>query len=53
MPGWRVLNVMIETRSGAYFLKLDGPRKTIDAVENDFRAAFGGNKASEKETGKE
>jgi hypothetical protein len=49
LPGWRVLNVFIETDAGPYFLKLDGPEKTIAAVENDFRASFGGKKDSEKE----
>ena len=49
LPGWRVLNVVIETEQGPYFLKLDGPEKTIAAVENDFRAAFGGKKETEKE----
>jgi hypothetical protein len=49
LPGWRVLNAAIETDNGPYYLKLDGPEKTIAAVENDFRAAFGGKKESEKE----
>jgi hypothetical protein len=49
LAGWRVLNAVIETPSGPYFLKLDGPEKTIAAVENDFRASFGGKKDTEKE----
>lgn len=49
LPGWRVLNVVIETRAGPYFLKLDGPEKTVSAIENDFRASFGGKKEDEKE----
>jgi gluconolactonase len=49
MPGWRVLNVVVETESGPYFLKLDGPQKSIAAIEADFRASFGGKKESEKE----
>jgi len=49
LPDWRVINVYIETDAGPYFLKLDGPEKTIAAVENDFRASFGGKKDSEKE----
>jgi len=53
LAGWRVINVVIETESGPYFLKLDGPEKTIAAVENDFRAAFGGKKESEKEVKQE
>jgi gluconolactonase len=49
MADWRVLNVYIETDAGPYYLKLDGPQKTVAAVENDFRATFGGKKDSEKE----
>ncbi|HEY2250041.1 MAG TPA: hypothetical protein VGH74_03230 [Planctomycetaceae bacterium] len=49
LPGWRVINVVIETEAGPYFLKLDGPQKLIAGVENDFRASFGGKKDSEKE----
>jgi gluconolactonase len=49
LPGWRVINVFVETDAGPYFLKLDGPQKTIAAVENDFRASFGGKKETEKE----
>ena len=32
LPGWRVLNVMIETDAGSYFIKLDGPQKTIAGI---------------------
>lgn len=49
LPGWRVLNVFIETKAGPYFLKLDGPEKTIASIEDDFRASFGGKKENEKE----
>jgi gluconolactonase len=49
LPDWRVINVFVETDAGPYFLKLDGPAKTIAAVENEFRASFGGKKESEKE----
>ena len=49
LSGWRVINVVVETDAGPYFLKLDGPEKTIAAVENDVRAAFGGKKDTEKE----
>ncbi len=49
MADWRVINVFIETDAGPYFLKLDGPRKTVAAVESDFRASFGGKKETEKE----
>jgi gluconolactonase len=49
LPNWRVINVLVANDGGDYFLKLDGPAKTIAAVEDDFRAAFGGKKESEKE----
>ena len=49
LPGWRVINVFVETEAGPYFLKLDGPQKTIAGVESEFRASFGGKKDSEKE----
>jgi len=49
LEDWRVLNVMLQTDSGDYFLKLDGPKKTIAAVEKEFRASFGGKKETEKE----
>lgn len=49
LPGWRVFNVMLETKSGAYFLKLDGPEKTIAAAAEPFRASFGAKKDAEKE----
>ena len=49
LEDWRVLNVMLQTDSGDYFLKLDGPKKTIGAVEKEFRASFGGKKETEKE----
>lgn len=49
LSGWRVVNVVIETEAGPYFLKLDGSQKTIASVENEFRASFGAKKDSEKE----
>ena len=49
LTGWRVINVAIETEGGPYYLKLDGPAKTIAAIEDDLRASFGGKKDSEKE----
>jgi gluconolactonase len=49
MPGWRVLNVVVETKAGPYFLKIDGPEKLIAAIEADFRNSFGGKKETEKE----
>lgn len=50
MPGWRVLGVVLQTADGGpYFIKLDGPDKTIAGAANDFRASFGGNAKDEKE----
>jgi gluconolactonase len=50
MPGWRVLGVVLQTADGGpYFIKLDGPDKTIAGVANNFRASFGGNAKEEKE----
>lgn len=49
LPGWKVYNVMLETKSGHYFLKLDGPAGTIGQVEDEFRASFGAKKDDEKE----
>ena len=47
--GWRVLNAMVETEKGTYFLKLDGPSATIATAETEFRTAFGGIAKDEKE----
>src|SRR5262245_33688037 len=49
LEDWRGLNVMLQTESGDYFLKLDGPEKTVAAVEKEFRTSFGGKKENEKE----
>jgi gluconolactonase len=49
VPGWRVLGVVLQAEGGPYFIKLDGPDKTINAAANDFRASFGGNAKDEKE----
>lgn len=49
MPGWRVLGVVLQAEGGPYFIKLDGPDKTITAAASDFRASFGGNAKDEKE----
>jgi len=49
LPGWRVINVFVETDAGPYFLKLDGPEKSMAKVEDDFRASFGAKKDAEQE----
>lgn len=47
--GWRVIGVILQTDKGPYFLKLDGPVKTIAAAESDYRKSFGGDAKTEKE----
>ena len=49
MPEWRVINVFIETDAGPYFLKIDGPQKSVAEIEDELRASFGAKKDSEKE----
>ena len=49
LPGWRVINVFLQTEKGPYFLKFDGPTKTVTAVADQYRTAFGGNAKEEKE----
>lgn len=51
--GWRMLGVILESEKGNYFLKLDGPAKTIAAVEADYRKSFGGDAKSETERKKD
>jgi hypothetical protein len=50
---WRMIGVILETEQGPYFLKLDGPKKTITAIEADYRKSFGGDAKSETERQKE
>lgn len=52
-PGWRMIGVILETEKGPYFVKLDGPTKTIAAVEADYRKSFGGDAKSETERKKD
>ena len=49
MPNWRVLVAVIETDNGPYFLKFDGPQKTVAAQEKAFRKTYGYEADSEKE----
>ena len=48
MPGFRVVNVMLETAKGSYFLKLEGPQKTVAANIEGLRNSFGADAAGEK-----
>ena len=48
-PGYKMLGVVLMVKDkGNYFLKLTGPKKTIEGVADTFRASFGGNAKSEK-----
>ena len=49
-PDHRMLAVILEIKDqGNYFLKLVGPKKTVDGVVDDFRKSFGADVKSEKE----
>lgn len=48
MPGWRMLGAIVATEAGAYFVKFDGPDKTVTASGKAFRAALGVVTDSEK-----
>jgi gluconolactonase len=41
MPGWRVLGAIVSTKAGPYFVKFDGPDKTVTASAKAFRTAIG------------
>jgi gluconolactonase len=49
LSGWRVMSVIIESKGHPYYIKIDGPAKTITAIEDDFRSSFGAKKEGEKE----
>jgi gluconolactonase len=42
VPGSRVVNVMLETKEGAYFLKLEGLALTVSSAVDDLIRSFGG-----------
>jgi gluconolactonase len=46
---YRMLAVIIETKSGNYFLRMTGPKKTVAQAIDAFRASFGGSTEKEKE----
>ncbi|HET6325058.1 MAG TPA: hypothetical protein VFG04_10185 [Planctomycetaceae bacterium] len=48
MPNARVLSVILTTKEGNYFLKLTGPKATVGANVDAFRASFGGDAKTEK-----
>lgn len=51
VSGFRVINVMIgvnDGRGGNYFLKLTGPKETIDPVAETLRSTFGADASQEK-----
>lgn len=49
MPDWRMVGIILSHDSGPYFLKFDGPKKTVAAAEHELRASFGGNAKAETE----
>ena len=52
VEGYRVINVMLsvtEGRGGNYFLKLSGPKATVEAVAEELRASFGGDISKESD----
>ncbi len=48
MPNARVLSVILTTKEGNYFLRLTGPKATVSANVDAFRASFGGDAKAEK-----
>lgn len=46
---YRMLGVILPKGSSMYFVKMAGPNKTVAAQAKAFRAAFGGEKKTEKE----
>lgn len=49
LPGWRVLQVIVETENGPFFVRFDGPEKLVTSSADAFRASFGGNAKDETE----
>jgi gluconolactonase len=49
MLDWSMLGAIVETPNGNYFLKFDGPKKTIAASAEAFKKSFGYDPAAEKE----
>lgn len=47
-PDYRMLAVIIETTQGNYFLKLTGPKKSVEAQVEAFRKSYGGDAAKEE-----
>ena len=54
VPDARMLGAIIDMKDeGYYFLKMGGPRKTIDQAAKAFRASFGADESKEEEVGRE
>jgi hypothetical protein len=49
MPNARALSVILTTKEGNYYLRLTGPKATVDENSNAFRTAFGGEANAEKD----
>jgi gluconolactonase len=54
LPNARMLGAIIDLKDqGFYFLKMAGPRKTVDQNAKAFRASFGADESKEEEVGRE
>lgn len=53
MPGYRMLGVLIPSKTALYVLKLTGPDKTVAAQAKAFRTAIGGDVKTEKKHGRD
>ena len=49
VPGSRALAAILQASDGNYYIKLTGPEKTVSSVARQYRAAFGGKAADEKQ----
>lgn len=54
VPNARMVGAIIDMKDeGYYFLKMAGPRKTVDQNAKAFRASFGADESKEEEVGRE
>ena len=48
-PDYRMIAVMLSAKAGGnYFLKLTGPKKTVESIVDEFRQTFGADASKEK-----
>lgn len=49
-PNYRMMAVIFSAKAGGnYFLKVTGPKATVESITDAFRATFGGKAADESE----